>query len=205
MPPLQAYCSNKPLYEKQQVIRRSTDWNIKFDDQSADFSAVLNDLLEAFAGQSERRKILDEKARSLVVTLTITATGIIAVLQFCHGKEIALTSNNAMLTVGFVIGLLYFILAGILCVYSLDTDSFANAQPIVNTDKEGGEFTYHILDDGNRIQFVAEAFANNNLVLGRRNNLLIATLRCIRNGLVVLLLCLIAFSIMSGQALWIHP
>lgn len=187
LPLLQAHCYNKALLIKQQSNRSNAEWHLRFDSEKIDFQHVLSDLNAVLQGQNEQRKIQEEKARSLLITLTVTVAGIIALFQFC-GNDASATSlhNNAWVLAGCLIGLLYLLFAAISCVLCLDTDAFAIPQPIIATDKLGGEFQYYRLEAGEHIQFQAEVYANNNLILTRRNNLLVASLRCIHNSLILL-------------------
>lgn len=145
-------------------------------------------LLDTLKDTIENKKILEDKAKSTLIAITISATLIINILKFLQDIK----SNSVFLTlllaiVGFL-SLLYMIAAGVLSLYSIgEINTVATMYP-----------EDHLLPEQEKKTQIADNIEHNYLNNLKRNNFMTTSYKCMISSISLLVVIFIISTIILG-------
>lgn len=145
-------------------------------------------LLDTLKDTIENKKILEDKAKSTLIAITISSTLIINILKFLQDID----SNSLFLTlllaiVGFL-SLLYMITAGVLSLYSIgEINTVATMYPEDN-----------LLPEQEKKTQIADNIEHNYLNNLKRNNFMTTSYKCMISSISLLVVIFIISTIILG-------
>jgi len=168
--------SSKIINEKIKKLNEEACYNYEFasNNEEVDEEILLNILRDTI----ENKKILEDKAKSTLIAITISSTLIINLLNFYQNIKDKFSILFAL--VGFAC-LLYMIIAGILSLYSIGE---INTISIMFPED-------YLLNSQDRRKQIADNIEYNYLNNLKRNNCMITSYNCMISSISLLLLIFI--------------
>lgn len=139
---------------------------------------VKTDLKE----QRNRKKIIEDKAKSLLFIITVSITAITFSLNYLNTLEIDILQIVALIILG--LSVLYFVLGAIRAIQTLYIRPFH----IIQTAVEITDHTYKLTANKSETDFLKELIKSkqlNDLIISRLCNFTDASLTSIRNGIIL--------------------
>src|SRR5919205_91144 len=162
-----------------------------------DLDSFLDELKDYAKREDDRKKVIDDKAKSSLLIITISSTLMLTGLTLI--KEGKIHFRLPLLVIIFL-GITYFVLSAITSVVALSPLAFYGSHPDEWIKEVNGKQTLTELKKLDRIHRLYYDIKLNEYVLNIRNNFVSATLIGIRNGVLLLSLAFgIALSNIGNQ------
>lgn len=132
--------------------------------------------------QHDRKKIIEDKAKSLLFIITVSITAITFSLTYLNSLEINVPQTIALILLG--ISILYFVLGTIRALQTLNIRKFH----VIQTAIEITDVNYKLTAKKNDIDFLKELIKSkqqNDLINIQLSNYTYASFTLIRNGIVL--------------------
>lgn len=174
------------LLEKKAQQMKDRFWHPDFKlvlTRALNVDSFICELIEYQVKQDDRRKTIDEKAKSSLFIIALSTTLMLGGVNLMNDGKLAFRSP---LVVIMVVGLAYFVLAGITAVKALIVGGFYDFQLDDRVRPADKEVTVGGLEKERKARFLYFSLKLNEFIIERRTNLLHATLTGIRNGVVLL-------------------
>lgn len=164
-------------YEKQSDF--DVDLSAITSEQEKDYIEQLkSDLKE----QYDRKKIIEDKAKSLLFIITVSITAITFSLTYLNSLEINIPQTIALIALG--ISILYFVLGTIRALQTLNIRKFHVIQTVI----EITDSNYKLTAKKNDTDFLKELIKSkqqNDLINVQLSNYTYASFTLIRNGIIL--------------------
>lgn len=194
IPILPAYAAAKKLFVKLEVAKQvGFDIEVMEDANKDNLKA---DLQAIYSSEEERKKVLEDKAKSILFVITISSSLILGSVGVLRD---GIFPQHKFLFVVFAIGISYFVLSGVACIASLNIRGF---HKIVLNDyirkSENGQIFLGDIDDDDKIALLYQCSYLNEMILCIKSNFVDAAYILVRNALILILLFFIGLIIKSA-------
>lgn len=184
IPIVPAYAAAKKLRVKVEVAKQ-----VGFDVEVIDDANKENlktDLQEIYSSEEDRKKVLEDKAKSILFVITISSSLILGSVGVLKD---GIFSQHSFLFVAFAIGILFFVLSGVASIAALNVDGFHKIilNNYINKSEDGQVFLVDIGDD-DKIAILYQCIYLNEIILCIKSNFVHAAYILVRNALVLILL-----------------
>ncbi len=184
IPLLPAYAAAKKLFVKLEVAKQvGFDIEVMEDANKDDLKA---DLQAIYSSEEERKKVLEDKAKSILFVITISSSLILGAVGVLKD---GVFPQHKFLFVIFAIGISYFVLSGVACIASLNIRGF---HKIVLNDyvkkTENGQVFLGAINDDDKIALLYQCSSLNETILCIKSNFVDAAYILVRNALILILL-----------------
>lgn len=144
--------------------------------------------------QHDRKKIIEDKAKSLLFIITVSITAITFSLTYLYSLEINVPQTIALFFLG--VSILYFVLGTIRALQTLNIRKFH----VIQTDIEITDDNYKLSakkTDTNFLKELIKSKQQNDLINVQLSNYAYASFTLIRNG-IILFVCFFIMTIFVG-------
>lgn len=181
--------ATKTINEKIEKLDKSTEQK-PYSYEYASNNKWINDkvLLDILKNTIENKKILEDKAKSSLIAVTISSTLIINILKFVQDtKDNSVFLTTLLAIVGFL-SLLYMIIAGVLSLYSIgEINTVATMYP-----------EDYLLPNQKKKTQIADNIEYNYLINLKRNNFMTTSYRCMISSISLLIAIFIISTLILG-------
>jgi hypothetical protein len=130
-----AFYAEKKLNTKLQELRGERCYMTP--DKDADLNAVVDDLMRYHTLENDRKKSIDDKAKSALFIITLSSTIMLGGLTLVKGSEI---SFGVPLLLTISAGVVCFVQSGIASVIALSSRAFYGPNVVDQIKKVDGEY-----------------------------------------------------------------
>lgn len=187
-PHIYAFHAQGKLRKKLDQLKQAGVNLVIPDSKVLDLEAFIAELKEYQDRENDRKKIIDDKAKSSLFVVTLSITVILAGLNFIKDGKVTFGPPLLLLV---ILGIVYFVLSGITAVRALNVHEFYTLHPDDWIAQDEGKPTVQSLQKLDRIKLLYTAIKANELALNIRTNFVDATFIGIRNGIMLLSLAFI--------------
>ncbi|MCP9751074.1 hypothetical protein EGI32_08825 [Ferruginibacter sp. HRS2-29] len=169
------------------IVAKNYDKQHNFDvDLTAITAGQEKDYIEQVKAdikeQHDRKKIIEDKAKSLLFIITVSITAITFSLTYLNSLEINVPQTIALILLG--VSILYFVLGTIRALQTLNIRKFH----VIQTAIEITDVNYKLTAKKNDIDFLKELIKSkqqNDLINIQLSNYTYASFTLIRNGIIL--------------------
>lgn len=169
------------------IIAKNYDKQHNFDvDLTAITAGQEKDYIEQVKAdlkeQHDRKKIIEDKAKSLLFIITVSITAITFSLNYLNTLEINVLQTIALIVLG--VSIIYFVLGTIRAIQTLNIRKFH----VIQTAIEITEANYKVTAKKTEIDFLKELIKSkqqNDLINIQLSNYTYASFTLIRNGIIL--------------------
>jgi hypothetical protein len=158
------------------------------DSKELDLDEFNKELEEYRDSENDRKKVIDDKAKSSLFVVTLSITVILAGLNFIKDGKVTFRPPLLLL---MIVGVAYFVLSAITAVRALNVREFYTLGPDDWIDQAQEQPTVMSLQKLTRVKMLYAAVKANELTLNIKTNFVDATFIGIRNGIILLSLAFI--------------
>lgn len=145
-------------------------------------------LLDTLKDTIENKKILEDKAKSTLIAITISSSLIINILKFIQDMKDSSAILAIILAIAGFLSLLYMIIAGVLSLYSIgEINTVATMYP-----------EDHLLPQQEKNTQIADNIEHNYLNNLKRNNFMTTSYKCIITSISLLVVIFIISTVILG-------
>ncbi|MDQ3820799.1 MAG: hypothetical protein M3362_24365 [Acidobacteriota bacterium] len=192
-PNIYAFYAQRKLRRKIYQLQQKGVNLVIPDNKELDLEAFIAELKDYQDKEDDRKKAIDDKAKSSLFVITLSLTVILAGLNFLKDGKATFRTPLLLLV---ILGIAYFVLSGITAVRALNVREFFALHPDDWIEQAQDQPTVVGLQKLDRIKWLYTAIKANEPALNIKTNFVDATFVGIRNGLVLLSL---AFVIAVGN------
>jgi len=158
------------------------------NNKELDLDAFKEELGASQARENDRKKIIEDKAKSSLFIVTLSITVMLGGINFVKDGKATFRLPLLLLV---ILGVVYLVLSGVTAVQALNIREFYTLHPDDWIEHGQGRRAVVGLQRTNRIKMLYAVIKANELVLNIRTNFVRATFIGIRNGIILLALAFI--------------
>lgn len=170
------------------LIKPKPNKPYKYEYASANEKLEINILMDTLKETIENKKILEDKAKSSLIAITISSTLIFNIVKFMQDSNNSITVL-VLLAIFSFFSLIYMVIAGVLSLYSI---SEINKVSIMFPED-------YLLDEQEKKVQVADNIEYNYLHNLKRNNFMTTSYKCMITSISFLIAIFIVSTIISFQ------
>jgi len=180
-PHVYAFYAEKKLKNKAQEIK--VNFKVNKDDNLNEF---IKELEDCHKKETERKKIIEDKAKSSLLVITISVTLVLGSLNFFRDIKDGTNFVYIISLFSLFLGLIYLLLSGISSIQALNIEEYYDINIDDRITVTNDRQNIKNFDIKNRIEEIYKNIKLNQLITTTRGNYVSATLIGIRNGIILI-------------------
>ena len=197
----QNICPHIYAFSAEEVLKnKKNELKIDFEiDNNQNVDELIEELEVYHQKEVERKKTIEDKAKSSLFVIALSVTLILGSLNFI--KDIKTGTNFTLILLLLFLGLIYLVLSGVSSIKALNISEFHDIYIGDLINEKEDEKNIKIIDKKDRAEQLYKNIKLNQLKTNIKSNYVYATFVGIRNGIILISLFFIIFVGIIGNNL----